>query len=133
MKIRGFRVELEEIESMLARHAAVREAAVVAPEDASGFKRLVAYVSVREAVEETALRRYLGQHLPDYMVPASFVVLDALPKTSAGKVDRRRFPAPNAEPDAGHEPAALPRSQVEERLVESLVRSPPKGSDRHPR
>src|ERR1019366_940037 len=97
-----------------ARHAAVREAVVVAPEDASGFKRLVAYVSAREAVEGSALRRYLGQHLPDYMVPANFVVLDALPKTSAGKVDRRRLPAPNAERDTRHGPSAVPRNQVEE-------------------
>jgi amino acid adenylation domain-containing protein len=118
VKIRGFRVELEEIESVLARHAAVREAVVVAPEDAPGFKRLVAYVSVREAVEGSALRRYLGQHLPDYMVPANFVVLDALPKTSAGKVDRRRLPAPNAERDTRHGPSAVPRNQVEERLVD---------------
>jgi acyl carrier protein len=96
----------------------VREAVVVAPENAVGFKHLVAYVSLREAVDESALRRALGRHLPDYMVPATFVVLEALPKTSTGKVDRRRLPAPNAERDAGHRPSAVPRNQVEERLVD---------------
>ena len=118
VKIRGFRVELEEIEAVLVRHAAVREAVVVAHEDAPGDKRLVAYVSVCEALEGSALRRYLGQHLPEYMVPANFVVLDALPKTSAGKVDRRRLPAPNPERDTRHGPSAVPRNQVEERLVD---------------
>ena len=69
VKIRGFRVELGEIEAVLARHAAVCEAVAVVREDSPGDKRLVAYVSTREAVDGSDLRRHVGQHLPDYMVP----------------------------------------------------------------
>jgi aspartate racemase len=118
VKIRGFRVELEEIEAVLVRHPAVREAAVAARDEAPDGKRLVAYVSLRDGVDGSVLRRHVGQHLPDYMVPASFVVLDALPITSAGKLDRRRLPAPSPTRDARPEPSDAPRNELETRLVD---------------
>ncbi len=96
VKIRGFRVEPGEIEEVLGDHSAVGEAAVVAREDARGEKRLVAYiVLVKDAsFNEAQLREYLQERLPDYMVPAVFVTLPAMPKTSNGKVDRRALPEP---------------------------------------
>ncbi len=98
VKIRGFRIELGEIESLLAEHRGVGEVVVVAREDAPGDKRLVAYVSasapnpqLREELHARCKRR-----LPDYMIPSAIVLLDKLPLTENGKVDRRALPAPSA-------------------------------------
>ncbi|PLY40170.1 hypothetical protein CSZ94_22390 [Janthinobacterium sp. ROICE36] len=91
VKNRGFRIELGEIESALKRHEAIREALVVA-QDGVGGKRLVAYVVPHQAISNDALRQYLGQALPDYMVPSAFVHLEALPLTTNGKVDRKALP-----------------------------------------
>jgi non-ribosomal peptide synthetase component F len=95
VKVRGFRIELGEIESVLEQHSGVREAAVAAREDGSEG-RLAGYVVLeRDAAVSTAeLRAHLKERLPAYMVPASFVVLDALPRTGSGKVDRQRLPEP---------------------------------------
>ncbi|MFM7174117.1 MAG: amino acid adenylation domain-containing protein, partial [Caldilinea sp.] len=102
VKIRGFRIELGEIEALLGSHPAVQACVVVAREEVPGDKRLVAYLveaapgmlpaDPRERV--AALRSHLQRRLPDYMVPGTFVWLDALPLTPNGKVDRRRLPAP---------------------------------------
>jgi len=96
VKIRGFRMELGEIESALNRHPAIRESVVLAREESEGDKRLTAYVvPAITAPTVTELRHYLGQIIPEYMIPARFIVLTALPLTTNGKVDRRALPAPD--------------------------------------
>ncbi|HYW05316.1 MAG TPA: amino acid adenylation domain-containing protein, partial [Longimicrobium sp.] len=120
VKIRGFRIELGEIESVLARHPAVREAVVVARSEGGPDAWLAAYVVARgEGVPGAAeLRAHLGATLPEYMVPSAFVVLDALPLTSTGKVDRRALPAPDpvARGEGGADSEG-PRTPVEEVLA----------------
>ncbi|MET0399318.1 MAG: amino acid adenylation domain-containing protein [Longimicrobiaceae bacterium] len=121
LKIRGFRVEPGEIEAALRTHERVREAAVLLREDVPGQPRLVAYVAggagtqlapaeLRGRLEE--LRRHVAERLPEYMVPAAFVALESIPKTSGGKVDRRALPAP--EWTDQEEEHVAPRTVVEE-------------------
>ncbi|HEX3530202.1 MAG TPA: amino acid adenylation domain-containing protein, partial [Thermoanaerobaculia bacterium] len=118
VKVRGFRIELGEIEAVLAAHPAVREAAVTAPADALGDRRLVAYVSATEGggpLDAAALGVYLGSRLPAFMVPSVWVELAALPRTRTGKVDRQALPAPG-ETAAGTAYEA-PRTVTEEMLA----------------
>ncbi|NMG21590.1 non-ribosomal peptide synthetase [Brasilonema bromeliae] len=97
VKIRGFRIELGEVEAVLNQHPAVLQSVVVAREDKSGEKRLVAYVvpNQKTTVTITELRRFLKKKLPEYMVPFAFVLLEALPLTPSGKVNRSTLPAPD--------------------------------------
>ncbi len=96
VKLRGFRIELGEIEVVLSQHPAVRQAVVLAWEEQPGEKYLVAYVVLEGEAEPdiSELRGYLKQRLPTYMLPSSYVILDALPLMPSGKVDRRGLPAP---------------------------------------
>src|SRR3569833_2774639 len=101
VKVRGYRIELGEIESVLLGHEGVRDAVVVARET-SGDKQLVSYVVAKSGVQVDApaliheLRTCLQEQLPGYMVPSAFVVLESLPLTATGKVDRKVLPAPEA-------------------------------------
>ncbi|HXF10664.1 MAG TPA: amino acid adenylation domain-containing protein, partial [Desulfuromonadaceae bacterium] len=98
VKIRGFRIELDEVESALSQHPSVRECVVLAREDIPGEKRLAAYLVPHpdKAVGIVELRRFLGGSLPEYMVPSAFVMLDAMPLTPNGKINKRALPAPAA-------------------------------------
>ena len=116
MKIRGFRVEPEEVEAVLALHAGVRDTAVVARDEAPGDTRLVAYVVPRHAPGPGAgdLRGFLRAKLPDYMVPSAFVLVEALPRTPNGKLDRRALPPPDHVGTERADAGAAPRTPLEE-------------------
>ncbi|HEU4452818.1 MAG TPA: AMP-binding protein, partial [Longimicrobium sp.] len=115
VKVRGFRIELGEVEAALAKHAAVREAIVMARGEGDG-KRLVAWLtSTGERPATREMREHLRALLPDFMVPSSFMWLDALPLTPNGKVDRRALPDPQA--PAAAAPVA-PRTATEEMIAE---------------
>ncbi|MFJ9034763.1 amino acid adenylation domain-containing protein, partial [Streptomyces sp. NPDC102274] len=126
VKVRGLRIEPGEIEGVLARHPAVRSAVVVAREDLPGVKRLVAYLvaepgtdgesGVEKGPDLGDVRAHVAAELPDFMVPAAFVVLDALPLTANGKLDRRALPAPEYGTDGTDREYVAPRTATERTL-----------------
>jgi amino acid adenylation domain-containing protein len=117
VKIRGYRVELGEVETAVTAHSAVRQCAAIAREDQPGSKQLVAYLTPQpgQMVAPKELREFLRQKLPEYMVPAHFVFLDAFPLTPNGKVDRRALPVP--EKTSYREEFIAPENDIELRLA----------------
>jgi non-ribosomal peptide synthase protein (TIGR01720 family) len=120
VKIRGYRIEPGEIEEALKQHPEVTEASVVAHADALGNKRLLAYVVTAElkAFTTTALRDFLRERLPDYMIPSSFLTLESLPLSPNGKVDRRKLPLPDTARPSLEGAYVAPVSEAEQKLAE---------------
>jgi amino acid adenylation domain-containing protein len=113
VKVRGYRVELGEIEAMIRRHPSVSGALVVVREDIPGDRRLVAYVA--GTADAAELREHLRRELPEYMVPSAFVTMDALPQTATGKLDPKTLPAPEYASGAA---ALPPRNEMEQKVAE---------------
>jgi hypothetical protein len=122
VKIRGFRVELGEIETALMSHPGIGQAAVLLRSD-DGHERLVGYLVAGEAKRPspTALKAHLGETLPDHMVPAAFVFVPDLPVTVNGKLDRAALPAPGRTRPETAAPYSAPRSALERRFAEAVA------------
>ncbi|GAA6619990.1 non-ribosomal peptide synthetase [Scytonema sp. NUACC26] len=120
VKIRGFRIELGELEALLSKHSSVQQAVVIVRQDIPGDKRLVAYILPDQdsvpSVNE--LRSFLKEQLPEYMIPSAFVVLDTLPLTPSGKVNRRALPAPDITSIESERNYVAPRNEVEQQLAQ---------------
>nr|WP_245772660.1 non-ribosomal peptide synthetase [Myxococcus fulvus] len=110
VKVRGFRIELSEIETCLRRHPLVQEAVVIARVSPSGVTSLYAYVQAPGVARSEPFREHVASQLPSYMVPATFVVMDALPINANGKVDRKALPEPDAV--VAPEPTSAPTSDA---------------------
>ncbi len=129
IKLRGFRIELGEIESTLHQHPTIHDAVVLTRSDDTRGAQLVAYLLVKpiasaealalpdHAIDREALRQFLHQSLPDYMLPASFVVMSAWPLTPSGKIDRKALPAPDISPVALGQDYTAPRTPTEVQLT----------------
>ncbi|MFB4390689.1 MULTISPECIES: amino acid adenylation domain-containing protein [unclassified Pseudomonas] len=116
VKVRGHRIELDEIEACLTRHPRVREAVVLARDDRQRAKVLVGYVVAQASVED--LREHVAEHLPAYMVPGAFVLLEKMPLNANGKIDRKQLPAPDfaAQSAARH---VAPSTALEQQMAEA--------------
>ncbi len=123
IKIRGYRIEPGEITSVLDRHPDIASSLVTAYSGDSGEKRLVAYIvpASNARVNAAELRKFLGESLPDYMLPSTFVRLDSLPTSAHGKVDRAALPEPTAENILDDDRFEAPQSEIEQWLASFLV------------
>ena len=119
VKIRGFRIEIGEIEREIAQHPEVREIVVLAQQEETGEKQLVAYVVPHQNSNyiSNQLRSFLEQRLPDYMVPSAFVLLESMPLTVNGKVDRQKLPAPSRERPQLEQAYIAPQTDLEQLLA----------------
>jgi acyl carrier protein len=119
VKIRGYRIELDEIATVLNNSPIVQTSIVITREDEAHEKHLVAYiVPAGAAVSVQRLREHLATYLPDYMIPTIFIVLDELPQTTNGKVDRTALPMPTRENTLSNEVALSPLTPIEQRVAE---------------
>jgi amino acid adenylation domain-containing protein len=119
VKIRGFRIELDEVEAILSRHAAVRQCVIVASEELSGDKKLIAYyeAQMNEQPAVSELREHMKNKLPDYMIPSFWVALPSMPLTPNGKVDRKALPHVEQQPLGPSGTPVAPRSETENMLA----------------
>ena len=115
IKVRGFRIEPDEIAAALNQHPGIWQSAVVAREFAPGDRGLVAYMVAKFEAPPTLedLRTFLGARLPDYMIPLSFILLESLPLTANGKVDRTSLPAPDGANTLRDRTFTAPRTETE--------------------
>lgn len=118
VKIKGFRIELDEVETILNQCSAIRDCAVVAREDATGEKRLIAYVVCNQTeMDMDELRKFMRAKVPDYMVPSIFVGMESLPLTTNGKVDRKSLPAPERKSNDCQPSHSSKHTAVEQKLM----------------
>jgi acyl carrier protein len=119
VKLRGYRIELGEIEVTLSGHPEVQSCAVLVREDEPGDQRLVGYVvpAKNESLSTEELNRFLGERLPEYMIPTHFVFLGSLPLTPNGKIDRKVLPAPSNASIADNATFVAPRTETEKTLA----------------
>ncbi|MFD4028949.1 amino acid adenylation domain-containing protein, partial [Streptomyces sp. NPDC058576] len=129
VKIRGFRIEPGEIEKVLTEHAHITQAAVVAREDQPGRTLLVAYVVARETLRPEEARELVRERLPEHMVPSAVVLLDSLPLTANGKLDRAALPAPDFAPTGSGREARTPQEQIVCDLFAQVLGVPRVGVD----
>ena len=119
VKIRGHRIELQEIEAVFRQHDAVSDCVTVAREDSPGEKRLVAYciAAPGKRIEQTELLAFLRTRLPEYMQPARVLELESFPQTPNGKIDRKALPAPGQDAARDSKASEAPMGELEERLA----------------
>ncbi|MCX3062160.1 non-ribosomal peptide synthetase [Streptomyces beihaiensis] len=132
VKLRGFRIELGEVEAALAAHPAVDRAVAVIREDRADTQQLVAYLIPSGATPSTAeLRRHAGRFLPDFMVPDAYVLIDSLPLTPSGKLDRRALPLPLPTTESSGRAPVSPQEKALSEIFGEVLGVPPVDADRN--